>query len=91
MPNVFAVLTSRNDMDVRLEGVLKSEFPSDFYVIGRGQWLVAFEGTAKELYEKISPAESPFAGTVVFGVGGYFGRASRDMWEWIANKLGATS
>ena len=91
MPSVYAVLTSRTDSDARIEEALKAQFPTDIYAIGRGQWLVAFEGTARELFERISPGESPFAGTVVFGVGGYFGRASRDMWEWIANKLGATS
>ena len=59
--------------------------------MGRNQWLIAAEGTAREVSDKlgITGVEPPLIGSsVVFGISGYFGRASSEMWEWIATKLG---
>jgi hypothetical protein len=89
---VFTVATKYEENDEQLKDRITELFPSDHYEVGRGQWLVSFTGTAKELYLKIAPAteETPYTikGTTVFGIGGYFGVTSRDMWEWMATKLG---
>ena len=97
---LFITATIHESNDARLKDRIVKLFPENNYEIGRGQWLISFGGTAKELYEKISPdvpsselpagasAVQPLSGTVVFGIGGYFGRASRDMWEWMTTKLG---
>jgi len=88
---VFIIATTHTTNDAVLKGRITLQFPGDYYDIGRGQWLVAFNGTAQELYTKLIsdvPAPLSLKGTVIFGVGGYYGVASRDMWEWMANKLG---
>jgi hypothetical protein len=90
---IFIVATKHAANDETLNARITSQFPTNYYEIGRGQWLVAFSGTAKELYSSLSPEYvqgqvNPLDGTVVFGIGGYWGVASRDMWEWIATKLG---
>jgi len=100
---IFLVATIHDVNDAILrQKILVTFQEGDFYEIGRGQWLVLFAGTAKELYQKLSPlpkevisptegvqpAAQVLTGTIVLGVAGYFGVASRDMWEWMAVKLG---
>ncbi len=89
---VFIVATIKKDVDAVLKSRITEQFPADHYEIGRGQWLVAFGGTARELFLKLSPehAQSETSGLqsiVVFGIGGYWGVASPDMWEWITTRL----
>jgi hypothetical protein len=95
---IFIVATRKQEHDELLKTKVVASFPSDYYEIGRGQWLVSFKGTARELYSKLvpeytpeAPSKSPLDATVVFGIAGYWGVASRDMWDWITVKLGAPS
>jgi hypothetical protein len=90
---VFIVVSQHEKNDATLRVNITAQFPADYYEIGRGQWLVAFSGTAQELSVKIgiiSPEKGALiSGVAVFGIAGYYGIASRDMWEWIATKLSA--
>lgn len=101
MSGIFSIATIHESNDSVLKERITAIFPGNYYELGRGQWLVAFDGTAQELFTKISPLPTPNAppevasglrilyGTVAFGIGGYYGIASRDLWEWVAIKLGA--
>ena len=84
---VFIVGTRHANNDPSLKARINEEFPTENYEVGRGQWLVAFKGTARQLYDKLLPNDEP-AGVTVFRVSGYWGVASQDMWEWIATKVG---
>lgn len=98
---IFIVATTNPEVDSLLKGRIVGSFPTEHYEIGRGQWLVSFGGTSKELYFKLSPeaAQSqttgvrnyPLTDTVVLGVSGYWGVASVEMWEWIRTRLGVVS
>jgi hypothetical protein len=83
---VFSVANTNQTNDAVVRKTILEHFPNDYYELGRGQWFVAFNGTAEELYKKLFP--SNLSGTVVFGIGGYFGFTSRAFWEWLATKLG---
>jgi hypothetical protein len=92
---VFSISTIHLNNDAMLKARITEHLPSNYYEIGRGQWLVSFSGTARELFTKLFPEipdppqpPFPYTGIVIFGVGGYYGIASRDIWEWIATKLG---
>jgi len=87
---IFTVNTRYTENDEPLGTRITTGFPEDHYDVGRGQWLVVFDGTAQELYRKLFPESEfplPKKGVVMFGVAGYYGNSSIDMWEWIANKL----
>jgi len=87
---VFAVSTKYPENDEPLGARILQAFPDDFFHIGRGQWLIAFKGTAKQLHVHLFPQKEfplPKSDVTVFGIGGYWGHASRDMWEWLASKL----
>lgn len=85
---VFIVATIHQEVDTLVEAKLDKLFPDDHYTIGRGKWLVAYKGTAQALYKKLCE-EEPFSDNkyLTFGMAGYYGIGSRDMWEWIAAKL----
>jgi hypothetical protein len=94
MPVLYVVLSQRPEMDARLEEAVKAAFPGNFFQISeRGQWLVVGEGTAREISNKIGitgtePDQAKIGTSIVFAVSGYFGRASSELWEWVAVKLG---
>lgn len=93
---IFIVATTDPEVDPVLKGRIVEHFPTEHYEIGRGQWIVSFGGTSRELYFKLSPeaAQSqtyPLNNTVVFGIAGYWGVASAGMWEWIKTRLGVAS
>jgi len=87
---IFSVCTINEENDEPIGARISSGFPDEFYDIGRGQWLIRFSGTAQQLYKKLFPEDKfpfPSKGVTIFGIAGYYGNASRDMWEWIATKL----
>lgn len=92
MPVLYVVISQRPDMDERLGAAIKGAFPDNFLqVTDRGQWLIVGEGTAREISNKIGITgiePPPIGASVVFSASGYFGRASSEVWEWIAVKMG---
>jgi hypothetical protein len=92
MMAVFIVATIHPEVDALVKARLNTHFPNDYYEIGRGKWLVSFKGTAQALYTKLSEGDPPAQNKyLTFGMAGYYGVGSRDMWEWIATKLEKTS
>lgn len=83
---VFGVVNIIPTNDPLVKTRITEQCPDNYYELGRGQWFVAFNGTAPELYKKLFPQN--LTGTVVFGIGGYYGFTSRGFWEWLATKLG---
>lgn len=86
-PILFAVLSDPSDEQMALN--LAQNFPDYHIEIRPGQWFVIASGTAKELTEKLGVTpEGPTGPAVVIAVGGYYGVANLDIWEWVAAKAG---
>jgi hypothetical protein len=88
---VFNVFTVAEDNHEPLRNRIQSRFPSNYYEISPGEWLVSHAGTAKEVFITLFPEPEfplPAKNVVIFGVVGYWGFLSKDVWEWIAAKLG---
>jgi hypothetical protein len=92
MATLFIVASRHAANDETIKSLIVQHFPTDYYDIGRGQWIVAFSGTAKELFETLIPDGQEDAilptsgGTVVFGISGYWGFTTEDLWEWMTVK-----
>ncbi len=89
---IFSITTKYEANDAFLKGRIAERFPTDYYDVGRGQWLVAYSGTSKELYIKLFPEPElalPSKDVIVLAVSGYWGHTSNDMWEWIRTKSGS--
>jgi hypothetical protein len=91
MPALFVVPSQRPEMDAPVEEAIKATFLGNFFALGRAQWLVAGEGTAREISDKLGVTgiePPPIGSSIVFATLGYCGRASSEVWDWIAAKLG---
>ena len=65
---------------------ISSKFGSKAFHLPRGEWLVAFDGTSKQLSDEIGVSEKDagWPSTLVVNFSGYWGRAGKDVWEWIS-------
>lgn len=80
------VIIAQGENQVLADAIVKN-FPSNFLNVAPAQWLVASTGTAKEICDKLEITQGKISGVIVFSVGGYFGRAPNNVWEWISVKL----
>jgi hypothetical protein len=68
-----------------LDAAIMERFDKKCYKLPRGEWLAAYDGTSKQLSDdlKISAGEIGVS-AVILAFSGYFGRANKDIWEWIS-------
>ena len=52
-----------------------------------GGWLIAYEGTSRALSDLLGVSESLPTGGLIVNVNAYWGRATKDIWEWLELKL----
>ncbi|MGI8990637.1 MAG: hypothetical protein ACR2I2_13800 [Bryobacteraceae bacterium] len=73
----------------KLEAAIKLRYPNDHFSFTADQWFVRGEGTAKDVSDAIGIGKRPdgteIPGVVIF-VGGYFGLAPTNLWEWFLAK-----
>jgi hypothetical protein len=88
---LFAVMADPEN--VTLPKILAEVFPNDHIQIRPGQRFVAGTGTARELSDKLKITGEPSVSgpAIVTAVSGYYGRASSQIWEWVAAKVGKPS
>lgn len=78
---------------VPLDAEIKSAISEhERYPLKSGGWLIKFDGTSKELSDKLkitsdTPADASIATAMVAAISGYYGRGPTDMWEWIASRM----
>jgi hypothetical protein len=85
---LFAIFALR-DVASQVDIAVQQKFSEAAYKIEAGKWIVESEAsTAKEVTTILG-----LAGTwhIVLTIGGYFGYAQSDMWEWIAAKRAKTN
>lgn len=77
---------------VKMKAAVQAHFTNDFFDIGNGVWLVSFKGTAREVSNKLGVTSEDGSSTVIgpaiiVQFENYFGRANRDIWDWIKSKI----
>jgi hypothetical protein len=90
MKTIFALVAVNNP--VALGPIIERLFPDDYLLVAPGQWLVADEGTAQSVSEKIGvngPNPVTTSTVLVLSISGYFGRLNPNVWEWIRAKWGS--
>jgi hypothetical protein len=84
---LFIVATTSTLSEKALKEKIARHFPYDNYEIGKGQWLISYPGIARTLFERLAEGDQgSIVDTVTFGISGYYGYASQELWEWIAAK-----
>lgn len=85
---VFAVIPTSQPtaaLDQRILGVIPK---GDALRLPLGEWLIAYNGTSKELSDALGISEAQtIPGGVVISITSYFGRATTDVWEFFQTKL----
>lgn len=83
--SIFAVL-SKNENPI-LEQRIEAEFPDNYYKFSSSQWFVSFDGTSKDVSDKlgVTSKEDPISAVIV-DIASYWGRSSLDLWDWLKQK-----
>lgn len=81
---LFALLSPTENQ--LLANSLQIAFPSDHLKVGVGQWIVTARGTARELSDGLGISDGKVGTVMVLMVGAYWGRASNEIWEWMASR-----
>jgi len=83
---MFAILAQSNFEEIGR--VIKEKYPEDHYPLLSGQWLLVAEGTAKSVSDSLGISDGTTGTAVIVLFTSYFGRASTQVWEWLAAKMG---
>lgn len=84
MPHFVIIPTFANNLEA-FDNAIQSKFGKKCYKLPRGEWLVSFEGTSKQLSDELQISDGTLGvSAIVLNFSGYFGRAGKDIWEWIA-------
>lgn len=83
---IFAVIGMK--ASEKLAAKVAETFPNDFLALNSSAWLVSATSlTAKDISDKLGLSEGTLGALgVVITLGGYFGRAEANVWEWISAK-----
>jgi hypothetical protein len=89
---IFAVIKQPSPNPVALAQAVTRAFPGSHYVLSDSAWLIAAQGTAIEVSQKLGlPAADSPAAAVVIEVGSYYGRANPAIWTWIKTNWEASA
>lgn len=81
-------LVTATDKQDQVEMSVKENFTDLFYQVPNNTaWFVVFKGTTVELSERLGLTSGKSGSGVVIPVNNYYGRASKDMWEWLASRM----
>jgi hypothetical protein len=67
----------------KLHKIIPEKMGKSCFCLQNGDWLVSFEGTSRQLSDELGITEGDSGSGVVLNFSGYWGRASKDLWEWI--------
>lgn len=66
---------------------VEAEFPGENYHLPPSTWFVSFNGTSRELSERIGLANGVSgAQGAVIAIGNWYGYGPADLWEWINSR-----
>ena len=74
--------------DTGIGRLLPQKFGNKTFRLPNGEWLVSYEGTSKQLSDELGISENKDASALVLNFSAYWGRASKDIWEWIKENGG---
>lgn len=72
----------------KLGPVITQKFPNSNYSLGNSNWIIVSDNTAKGLCDLLGITDGSVATGMIVLFTSYYGRASTQIWEWIASKMG---
>ena len=86
---IFAVIPLDQAPNAALVAAIEREFPGKNLKVGLDHWLISANGTAQEISGKLGITTAQVGQAVVYNVGGYFGYAPQNIWEWLRSNMTA--
>jgi hypothetical protein len=83
---VFAILPNDPNSAALAARVNATVPKGDFVRLPGGQWLIAHTGTTREVGDLLGLSEGETTDGVVCSISSYWGRATKDVWEWLNSK-----
>ncbi len=83
---IFAVIATRQAADIRLE--IEKLPEHSFYELTDDSWLVAYEGSTRQLAEHLGIRSGDTGSGLVVEAAAYSGRATNDLWDWLKVRSG---
>jgi hypothetical protein len=77
---IFAVVAVQYDDRLRI--AVEREYAQRVSV-AHGHWLIVSPGTAQEVATKLGTPNGSVGQVIIYNVGGYFGFAPTNIWEWL--------
>jgi len=66
---------------------ISKKFPNNNYQLGRGQWLVSADSTAKDICSELGIEQGAHYGnTLVVEIASYYGLHNKKLWSWIKER-----
>ncbi len=69
---------------------VQREFPTNSLQVNSNAWYLAGQGTAREVAARLglekTETHTPTVSAIITTVGGYYGFAGMNIWEWLAAK-----
>ena len=79
---MFMVVALRTPTEIKAQ-IVATVSAEGFYELKPDTWLVRYNGTTRELAEKIGVRQGTSGTGLVVSITGYSGRAPGDIWEWL--------
>lgn len=81
---VFVIFNVSNAEAVRK--AVNDAYSADFLEVAPGQFLIATNGTAMDVSNRLQITDGKNGSAIVFSMGNYYGRTSTNTWDWIKTK-----
>jgi hypothetical protein len=78
---VFIIIPTPPDAQIKQS--LETKLAGKFYQMPKGEFIVSFAGTSKDLSDLLGITDGTAGTAMVASISGYFGRAPNEMWEWL--------
>lgn len=77
----FVIIPINNKQAI--DDAIKARFGNNSYRLPNGEWLVNYDGTSRQLSDHVGITDGKLGSAIVLNFSGYWGRASKDIWEWL--------
>lgn len=89
---IYAIIALPGPSTAKLPDAIRTAYPDAFHKLTDAAWLVAGDGSAKDVSDKvgITGQDSPNGSAIVVEMASYYGRGNPAIWSWVKNNWEAT-
>jgi hypothetical protein len=81
---VFAILGT-NNLE-KLGAAIATQYEGQFFKLSESHWFIFDKGTSVEVSNKLGITKEDGLNGVVLGISSYWGRANKQLWEWLSSR-----